>query len=221
MKKNYIAYLFALALFSSSCSDEDKTEAKENESGIVNNSWNYVKSGFKNEEDRTIEDSLKLIKLENHANNLKTKFPEYRRVAKWFASKPKQLRGQVGNLYKIQNGVIQEGKTITRKELSEISENYSYLYFYETEDVYYIVELQVVGNKVECANLRSIDRGMIAQPMYDYVFDEEGKTKQEIYQGDVNSSLYDEDGRLYFEFSKKVNGVELINKIDLGNTLEI
>lgn len=222
MKKFYSLILIFLLTLNVSCSSDEKSNGEVKESGgVISQSWNYVASGFKSEESLKTKDSLKQALIANHEKNLQHRFPEYESVARWFASQPKELRGLEGNFYKIQRGILQEGKTITRRELVDLSENYSYLYFYETEDQFYIVELRAIADRVECVNVRSIGRGLTKQPMYDYVFDQQGNLKQEIFQGDVSSSLYDEDGRLYFEFSSTINGTDLKNTVDLGEIIEI
>lgn len=221
MKKFYFLNLILLLIFNVSCGSDEKAKGEVEESGVISKSWNYVASGFKSEESLKTKDSLKQALIANHEKNLLHRFPEYESVARWFASKPKQLKGLDGTFYKIQSGVLQEGKTITRRDLVDLSENHSYLYFYETEKEFFIVELRTLAEKVECLNVRSISRGLMKQPMYDYVFDQNGNLKQEIFQGDVSSSLYDKDGKLYFEYSSEVNGTDLKNTVDLGKILEI
>ncbi|WP_157491875.1 hypothetical protein [Gelidibacter mesophilus] len=220
--------IIVLILVVSCKNKEDKEE------GFGVKSINVLKSGINKAESLIVEkpyqyfkdrskkaDSIEKTIIHNHFENLKKNYPEYNLVANWFDSNPPELNGVRGNYYKIIRGVIKEGKTITRKNFINTSPTNTYKYFFESEDYYAILELDVSNEDVKVVNFRRILNGYGDEPMHDLIFNEKGELIKEIYQSDVDPSLYEENGDLFFEFKKDVNKEKIVNTINLGKYLDI
>lgn len=215
--KTFIAGIIFLVV---SCNDSEKSEQGEiSEEGIISRSWENVKSGvrlpFEYFEERSRKsDSTRKISIDQYYENQRSLYPEYLAAEKWFNSNPPELLGLAGNYYKITEGTIQNGRSIRRSHFVEPTDGKNYLYFFRSEDRYFILELQI-KNDVTCQSVRCILDGWGDQPMYDYLYDEKGNLVEEVFQADVEPSFYEEDGNLYFEYSNN----DIVNTVLLGPTI--
>lgn len=215
--------LLILTLIIISCKDTGKILQKSKEA--ISSSVNYldstlVKKPIKYFEDRKLKsDSLEQQKIKDYYDFYKAKYPEYSSIADWFNSKPKQLQNLEGNFYKIISSIVVDGKNIVRKNHEKSSGNNIYKYFYETEDYFFIYELKIKGENIQCLGVRRIKDGYGNQPMYDLIFDENGNLKKEIYQADVNPNFYKDHETIFFEFSKEYDDKKIINTINLGKAI--
>lgn len=203
-----------------SCDDGEKSKIEgDADSGIIDKSWKSVKRGvnvpFEYFEKRSRKsDSTKKASIDQYYENQRKKYPEYKAAEKWFKSNPPELLGLVGNYYKITEGTIQNGRSISRSHFVEPTDRRNYLYFFRSEERFFILELQI-ENEVSCLSVRCIIDGWGDQPMYDYLYDEKGNLIEEVFQADVEPSFYEEDGNLYFEYANN----DIVNTVLLGPTI--
>lgn len=221
MRFNHVLIILFLLLVSG-CSGEQKSN-KENteEVGIISKSWSRVKSTankpFEYFEERSRKaDSAKNASIDQYYENQRKKYPEYKAAEKWFKSNPPELLGLEGNYYKITEGTIQNRRSISRSHFIEAVRDNIYLYFFRSEERFFILELEI-GDQVTCVSVRCIMNGWGEQPMFDYQYDEKGNLIKEVFQAEVNPSFYENDGNLYFEFAND----KIINTTLLGPTINI
>ena len=196
-------------------SKEETTE----EPSLIEESWSSVKSGvqvpFEYFEERSRKaDSAKKTAISQYYKILRKRYPEYSAAEKWFQSNPSELLGLQGNYYKITEGSIQNGKSISRSHFVEPSQGNRFLYFFRSEERYFILELEV-NDQVICNSVRCIMEGWGEQPMFDYIYDEKGNLIEEVFQADVKPSFYEDDGNLYFEYADN----DIKNTVSLGPTI--
>ncbi|MDO6803947.1 hypothetical protein Q4595_15965 [Wenyingzhuangia sp. 1_MG-2023] len=220
MKNKYI--IISLILTFLSCDKGKKVLKKSTET--IKNSVNYLdtivvkKSIEYFDRKKRVSDSIQLNKLLNYFEENNSKYSEYRIIQSWFESNPVQLQNLKGNFYKILNSVVHEGKNINRNNYEYKSERNTYKYFYETEEYYFILDLEVIKEKIVCNSVRRIGVGFGDEEMYDIIY-ENNEIKKEIFQSYVNPELFEKEDKLYFEFSKEVENGDIINTINLGKSI--
>lgn len=215
--------LFVLFLITISCKDEDGYLKKSKDA--ISSSANYldstlIKKPIKYFDNRKLRsDSIEQKRVNDYYKFYKNKYPEYAAIYNWFNSNPNQLKDLDGNFYKIISSVVIDGKDVVRKNHEDSQGNNVYKYFYETDDYFFILELKVDGQFVNCLGVRRIEDGLGDEPMYDLIFDENDNLQKEIYQAEVNPDLYENDETVFFEFTKKYEKKKIINTINLGKKL--
>jgi hypothetical protein len=214
------ALITGIFLLIVSCNDSEKSEqGKISEEGIISKSWKNVKSGvrvpFEYFEERSRKaDSARQASIVQYYEKQRNIYPEYLAAENWFNSNPPELLGLEGNYYKIIEGTIQNGRSIRRSHFVKPTDGKNYLYFFRSEERFFILELQI-ENDVSCLSVRCIIDGWGDQPMYDYLYDEKGNLVEEVFQADVEPSFYEEDGNLYFEYANN----DIVNTVLLGPTI--
>ncbi|PTT02250.1 hypothetical protein DBR27_11320 [Flavobacterium sp. HMWF030] len=200
-----------------SCGGKDeKTEVKKiakekkTDGNYVSKKWKKTKEYFVD------SDSLKKIKEDKYFKDLKSKYPEYSKVQKWFASNPKELQNLKGDFYKMLKAIIVDNGSITYKNLIPLSEQGTYEYLFINDDAYYIYDFSFVNNQIKPEGVRRIKKGYGEQPIHDLIFDHNHFLEKEIFQGNVEQDLFTKNGHVFFEFEKDVNDKKISNTIDLG-----
>lgn len=217
MKRKITSLVIITSLVLFSCGKEDKKTSKETAS-VKKTDGNYVSKKWKKTKEYFVDsDSVINIKREKYFKDLKTKYPEYLHVQKWFDSNPKELLGLKGDYYKMIKATIEDDGSITYKNLIPLSEQGTFEYLFVNDDAYYIYDFSFIKNKIKAEGVRRIKKGYGDQPMHDLVFNNNQFLEQEIFQGNVGQDLFTKNGHLFFEFDKEVNDKKVINTIDLGN----
>jgi hypothetical protein len=201
--------LIPVVLFLSGCNNTDASENMD--SSIIDKTFDYFEWSDINEDSLLVEKD-KIIRA-----TLEKGYPEYKTVADWFSTKPKELLNSEGVFYKITKAIKQVGETVTIQSLKEKSERGTYMYFYSTEDDFLILELQVFEYQVNCINVRRIAVGYGKQAMHDILYNDKKEIVKEIFHNDVNPSMEEVDGALTFEFTAKLNGKKYTNTLYLAD----
>lgn len=213
MKAIFYLIIFFATVSLIGCKGEVSNDVED--SSAIDRTFEY----FANRSAEADAEEREIIDLHNKI--MENNYPEFKTVADWFKTNPKELFGLEGNYYKIIKGTHQVGKSSTIVPLTKISDNGTYMYFFETEKQFFILELQVFDFSVNCINVRRILDGYGEEPMHDIIYNEKKVMIKEIHQGEVNPSLYESDGNLFFKYSKKINKKKYTNTLDLGQVLDI
>ncbi|MDO8316678.1 MAG: hypothetical protein Q7T12_04065 [Flavobacterium sp.] len=209
-------YLMLITLVFFSCGKENKKESK-NKKVETKTEGNYISKKWKSTKEVFVDsDSLINARKTSYFAYQRKNYPEYVSVEKWFKSNPIQLLNLKGDYYKMLKGAVLDEGTIKHIDLTHKSEIGTYKYLYVTEEVYFIYNLAYESNKVQCKNVRRIQKGYGKEPMHDLIFDKQLNLDTELFQGDVKQDLYTKNGHLFFEYVKEVNGNSVTNTIDLG-----
>jgi hypothetical protein len=174
-------YFCLLPVVLSSCNDTDAS--KNLDSSIIDKTFDFFEWSDINEDSLLVEKD-KIIRA-----TFEKVYPEYKTVANWFSTNPKELLNSEGEFYKITKSTKQVGETVTIQSLKEKSERGTYMYFYFTEDVFFILELQVFKYQVNCINVRRIANGFGKQPMHDILYNDKKEIAKEIFHNNVNPSF--------------------------------
>ncbi len=209
-------YVMLITLVLFSCGKENKKKGKDNKAE-TKTEGNYISKKWKSTKEVFVDsDSLINARKTAYFAYQRKNYPEYVSVEKWFKSNPKQLLNLKGDYYKMLKGAVIDEGTIKHIDLTKKSEFGTYKYLYITEDAFFIYDLAYSSNKIQCKNVRRIQKGYGKEPMHDLIFDQQLELDTELFQGDVKQDLYTKNGHLFFEYIMDVNGNSVANTIDLG-----
>lgn len=216
MKGKITSLLITTSLILFSCGKEDKKKSKETVA-VKKTDGNYVSRKWQKTKDYFVDsDSIKNIRKEKYFKDLKTKYPEYLYVQKWFESNPKELFGLKGDYYKMTKATIEDNGSITYKNLIPLSERGTFEYLFVNDDAYYIYEFSFIKNKIKPEGVRRIKKGYGDQPIHDLEFDKNHFLEKENFQGNVDQDLFTKNDNLFFKIVKEINDKKVTQTFDLG-----
>lgn len=216
MKGKITSLLIIISLVLFSCGKENKKTSKET-TPVKKTDGNYVSKKWKKTKEYFVDsDSVINIKRKKYFKDLKTKYPEFLYVQKWFDSNPKELLGLKGDYYKMIKATIEDNGSVTYKNLIPLSDQGTFEYLFVNDDAYYIYEFSFIKNKIKPEGVRRIKKGYGDQPMHDLVFDKNHFLQKENWQGNLDQDLFTKNGHLFFKLVKEVNEKKVTQTIDLG-----